>query len=176
MVSNYLHCAILLLAYCYLTGAQILEQPVRIEPRVSKSASSGVCTPETNPLLRLQITNDVEQVLNSSIVPQLYGLYSRIPASSCADIYQGYPSGYYWLNVTLSSNSYTYPNHITVLGVTMRKMIDCVPRGCLYLKGATGKTVGDDQPRIECVCGGIDLEWIKPRLCINIRRVHKYIQ
>ena len=99
MVSNYLHCAILLLAYCYLTGAQILEQPVRIEPRVSKSASGGVCTPETNPLLRLQITNDVKQVLNSSIVPQLYGLYSHIPASSCADIYQGHPSGYYWLNV-----------------------------------------------------------------------------
>ena len=99
MESNYLHCAILLLAYCYLTGAQILEQPVRIEPRVSKSASSGVCTPETNPLLRSQITNDIERVLNRSILPQLYGLYRRIPASSCADIYQGHQSGYYWLNV-----------------------------------------------------------------------------
>ena len=99
MLSNYLHCAILLLVYCYLTGAQILEQPVRIEPIVSKSASGGVCTPETNHLLRSQITKDVEQVLNSSIVPQLYGLYRRIPAGSCADIYQGHPSGYYWLNV-----------------------------------------------------------------------------
>ena len=100
MLSNYVLCNILLLAYCYITGAQILEQPVRIEPRVSKSASGGVCTPETNPLLRSQITNDIKQVFNSSILPQFSGHYRSFPAGSCADIYQGHPSGYYWLNVT----------------------------------------------------------------------------
>ena len=28
------------------------------------------------------------------------GKLQKFPASSCADIYQGHPSGYYWLNVT----------------------------------------------------------------------------
>ena len=41
----------------------------------------------------------IDHALNSIIVPQLYGLYEGFPADSCADIYRGHPSGYYWLNV-----------------------------------------------------------------------------
>ena len=100
MISKHLHCGILLLAYYYLTGAQISLQPVNVEPKATESPNSGICTPLTNVLLRLQLENEVEQLLNSSILPQLYGVQRNFPASSCADIYQGHPSGYYWLNVT----------------------------------------------------------------------------
>ena len=98
MLSNRLHCGILLLVYYYLTGAQISVQPAIIDPKVSESAYGEVCTPETNPSQRSQLENEVEQVLNGSILEQFYGLYRHFPASSCADIYQGHPSGYYWLN------------------------------------------------------------------------------
>ena len=98
MLSNRLHCGILLLVYCYLTGAQISVQPAIIDPKVSESAYGEVCTPETNPSQRSQLENEVEQVLNGSILEQFYGLYRHFPASSCANIYQGHPSGYYWLN------------------------------------------------------------------------------
>ena len=54
------------------------------------------CFSETN-LKALQLK--IDHVLNSIIVPQLYGLYRHFPADSCADIYHGHPSGYYWLNV-----------------------------------------------------------------------------
>jgi hypothetical protein len=91
MPSNHLYCGILFLAYCYHTGAQITLQPVIIEP------DSEVCA---NPLQRSQLQNKVRQSLNSSILEQFIGVYRHFPASSCADIYQGHPSGYYWLNVT----------------------------------------------------------------------------
>ena len=94
MAFRYLHCTVLLLAYCYLTQAQINLQPVNIKPKVSEN---GMCT---NVSLYSQLENEVQQLLNSSILPQLYGVQRNFPASSCADIYQGHPSGYYWLNVT----------------------------------------------------------------------------
>ena len=99
MLSNHLYCAILLLAYCYLTGAQITLQPTIIEPKVSESSDSEVCTSESNASQRSQLENEVKQSLNSSILEQFIGIYRHFPASSCADIYQGHPSGYYWLNV-----------------------------------------------------------------------------
>ena len=99
MPSNILHCGLLLLVYCYLAGAQITVQPVIVEPKVTESVYGEVCTPETNALLRSQLENEVSQSLNSSIIEQFFGLYRHFPANSCADIYQGHPSGYYWLNV-----------------------------------------------------------------------------
>ena len=65
-----------------------------------------MCTPDINALQRSQFENEViKKIFNSSILPQLYDLYGPgldryYPASSCADIFQGHPSGYYWLNVT----------------------------------------------------------------------------
>ena len=100
MLSLRLRCCILLLAYCYSSGAQITLQPATIEPKVSESPDGEVCTSETNALQRAQIDNEVKQILNSSINEQFIGVYRRFPASSCADIYLGHPSGYYWLNVT----------------------------------------------------------------------------
>ena len=47
----------------------------------------------------VQSESEVVQHLNSSILPQLYGRYRHTPANSCADIYQGHPSGYYRLKV-----------------------------------------------------------------------------
>ena len=58
-----------------------------------------MCIPKDSDLYRSQLANEVEYLINSSIVPQLYGLYRHSPANSCADIYQDHPSGYYWLNV-----------------------------------------------------------------------------
>ena len=96
MPSNGLHCSLLLLVYCYLAGAQITVQPVIVEPKVIES----ICTSEANASIRSQLENEVSQSLNSSIIEQFFGLYRHSPAGSCTDIYQGHPSGYYWLNVT----------------------------------------------------------------------------
>ena len=93
MPSNHLYCGILFVAYCYLTGAQITLQPVIIEP---DNSDGEVCA---NPSQRLQIQNQVRQSLNSSNIEQFIGVYRHFPANSCADIYQGHPSDYYWLNV-----------------------------------------------------------------------------
>ena len=93
MPSNRLYCGILFLAYCYLAGAQITLQPIIIEP---DNSDGEVCA---NPSQRLQIQNQVRQSLNSSNIEQFIGVYRHFPASSCADIYQGHPSDYYWLNV-----------------------------------------------------------------------------
>ena len=57
--------------------------------------NNGSCASKDNhKLLHLE----VEKLLNSSIIPQLRGLHKHLPASSCADIYHGHPSGYYWLS------------------------------------------------------------------------------
>ena len=84
---------------CYsIARAQIHVQPASIEPRVMQRIN-GMCIPKDSDLYRSQLANEVEHLFNSSIVPQLYGLYRHSPVNSCADIYQGHPSGYYWLNV-----------------------------------------------------------------------------
>ena len=92
-LSKILLCVTLLLKCNSLIAAQInLLQPANIE-----SKSYGVCHSE-NALQQLH--SEVDEVLNSRVVPQLYGLYRDFPADSCADIYQGHPSGLYWLNVS----------------------------------------------------------------------------
>ena len=58
--------------------------------------NDGTCSSKTN-LKAFQ--SKIDQGLNSSVIPQLYGFYKGLPADSCADIYRGHPSGYYWLNV-----------------------------------------------------------------------------
>ena len=61
-----------------------------------QKGKDGVCLSENNcELLHTQI----KEVIKHRIVPQLLGLYRYSPANSCADIYQGHPSGNYWLNV-----------------------------------------------------------------------------
>ena len=83
----------LLLECNSLIAAQTnLLQPANIEIK-----NYGLCHSE-NAFQQLQ--EQIDEVLNSKIVPQLYGLYRHFPADSCADIYQGHPSGFYWLNVS----------------------------------------------------------------------------
>ena len=93
---NFLRHAMIVLACCSLNvaTAQTPVQPASIEMKVVES--NGICALENTH--RLQVTNEVEESVKSSI-PQFYGLYRYFSASSCADIYQGHPSGYYWLNV-----------------------------------------------------------------------------
>ena len=85
-----------LLVSCNLhkTSAQPPIQPASIEMKIAEN--NGVCT--YNSALHSQVVNKVEESFNSSILPQLYGLYRCLPVSSCADIFRGHPSGYYWLN------------------------------------------------------------------------------
>ena len=85
-----------LLARCCVIAEQPPIQPASIKMKVIDN--DGVCT--RNSIPRLQVEIKADEILNSSILPQLYGVQRNIPASSCADIYQGHPSGYYWLNVT----------------------------------------------------------------------------
>ena len=81
----------LLLAWCSISQAEIVLQT---------TFHSIECVNESNhQSVQSQIENEVVQCLNGRILPQLYGRYRHIPANSCADIYQGHPSGYYWLNV-----------------------------------------------------------------------------
>ena len=84
------------LVCCSLIAAQPPIKPASFKMKIVDN--NGVCT--LNNVLRSQVANIVEESLNSSILPQLYGLQSSFQANSCADIYQGHPSGYYWLNVT----------------------------------------------------------------------------
>ena len=97
-----------LLAHCIVTAAQLppIIQPASIEIKVIDN--NGVCT--LNNTLHSQVANKVDEILHSSILPQLYrydlygpGLSRNFPASSCTDIHQGLPSGYYLLNVTNES-------------------------------------------------------------------------
>ena len=87
-----------LLACCIVTAAQPpIIQPAGIEIKVTDNACNGVCT--LNNTLHSQVQNKIDEILNRSIIPQLHGLDEHSPVNSCADIYQGHPSGYYWLNV-----------------------------------------------------------------------------
>ena len=94
---TYLLCAILLLACCSISAEQINLHPANIEIKTFIS-SDGKCLSKST---HQEYKQEIEQLLNNAIVPQLYGLYSHTPANSCADIYQGHPSGYYWLNAGL---------------------------------------------------------------------------
>ena len=98
LLLNCLYCATLLLA-CSLTicTPQIQLQPANIDLKVSQTVNAGTCISRES--LCSQLQNDVEEIVNNSIIPQFYGLERSFPADSCADVYQGYPSGYYWLNV-----------------------------------------------------------------------------
>ena len=93
--SNGLRYVTSLLVCCSLIAAQSQITPASIKMKVFEDDT--VCTPDS--IQHSQIQNEVDKILNSSILPQLYGLNNHIPAASCADIYQGHPSGYYWLNV-----------------------------------------------------------------------------
>ena len=65
------------------------------KPKTINIYKNGECTSVTDhELLHSKIQKD----LTDKIVPQLRGLYSNIPANSCADVYHEYPSGYYWLS------------------------------------------------------------------------------
>ena len=86
------HSLILLLACSIFAVAQIHSEPVKFKARVSKN---GTCFSDSvNQILQLEAID----VINSSIIPQLYGQYRHLPANSCADIYEGHPSGHYWLS------------------------------------------------------------------------------
>ena len=94
---NCLQCATILLACCGHIAAQPPIQPASIEMKVVDS--NGVCTINSSAPCS-QVANKAEKIFNSSILPQLYGLYKDFTANSRADIHQGHPSGYYWLNAT----------------------------------------------------------------------------
>ena len=86
-----------------MCSSLIVAQPWPAKIKMKVVDSDRVCG--FNNTFYSQITDEVEETFSSNILPQLYDLYgpglSRYyPASSCADIYQGLPSGYYWLNVT----------------------------------------------------------------------------
>ena len=86
--------ALLFVCWSCIT-AQPPIQPASMEMKVVDS--NGACT--FDDAFQSQVANQAEEVFNSSILPQLHGAYRNFPARSCADIYQGHPSGYYWLNV-----------------------------------------------------------------------------
>ena len=75
------------MVYC-----SIVTDAVKIPMEVN---NDGTCSSKTN-LNAIRL--NVEQVLNTIMVPDSKGFYGHLPANSCADIYSGHPSGYYWLN------------------------------------------------------------------------------
>ena len=84
----------LLLLYFGIAIAQAnAAQPVNVAVREDRS---GACFSKRN---RREFHSEVKEMLGNSVVPQLYGLSSNVPANSCADIYRGHSSGNYWLNV-----------------------------------------------------------------------------
>ena len=95
-LSKLLFCTTLLLECSRLIAAQISLQSIRIEIKESKY-NNRECHSENK---HIQLHNDVRETVSNRTVPQLYGLYRDFPADSCADIYQGHPSGLYWLNVS----------------------------------------------------------------------------
>ena len=95
--SNPVHYAtIMVVVCCSVVAAQPPVRPASIE--MKRVDNNGGCTLSSARHSQL-LDNKVEGIFNISILPQLYGLYESFPASSCADIYQGHPSDYYWLNV-----------------------------------------------------------------------------
>jgi dynein heavy chain len=93
--SNVLQYATVIVVCCSAIAAQPPVKPASIEMKIADN--NGGCT--LSSALHSQVKNEVEETFNIGVLPQLYGLYESFPASSCADIYQGHPSGYYWLNV-----------------------------------------------------------------------------
>ena len=93
---NLRYATVMVVVCCRVIAAQPPVKPASIE--MKRVDNNGGCTPSS--ALHSQVANEVEEILNTSILSQLYGLCESFPASSCADIYQGHPSGYYWLNVT----------------------------------------------------------------------------
>ena len=87
---------IMIVVCCSVVAAQPPVRPASIE--MKRVDNNGGCT--LSSARHSQLANKVEGIFNTSILPQLYRLYKSFPASSCADIYQGHPSDYYWLNVT----------------------------------------------------------------------------
>ena len=87
---------VMVVVCCSVVAAQPPVRPASIE--MKRVDNNGGCT--LSSARHSQLANEVEGIINTSILPQLYGLYKSFPASSCADIYQGHPSDYYWLNVT----------------------------------------------------------------------------
>ena len=77
---------LLLSSHCF-TMAQV--------PKTIDVYKSGECFNVTD---CQRLRSKIERDLTDKIVPQLRGLYSNIPANSCADVYHGHPSGYYWLS------------------------------------------------------------------------------
>ena len=103
---SFLHCIIiLLLAFFSINGAQIHSiKSASIKARVFNNK----CATTDMNLQHLQLENEVKQTFESSILPQLNDLYGPgfdryFPATSCADINQGLPSGYYWLSIANES-------------------------------------------------------------------------
>ena len=82
------YATILLVCWSHIT-AQPPIQPASMGRKVVDS--NGVCTIDN--AFRLQLANKAGEILNSSILPQLHGLYRYFSASSCVDIYLGHPSG-----------------------------------------------------------------------------------
>ena len=65
-----MHCATLLLACSFITcTAQIQLQPANIDLKVSQTINAETCISHESLLSQLQ--NDVEEVINSSIVTEL---------------------------------------------------------------------------------------------------------
>ena len=85
------------------TVAQLQCKPETIG--ICKSSSKGECFSRID---REQLHKKVIEIVTKNIVPQFHkdlqlidkGLYCNFPADSCADIFRGHPSGYYWLNVS----------------------------------------------------------------------------
>ena len=94
-MKNLRYATVMVVVCCSVVAAQPPVRPASIE--MKRVDNNGGCT--LSSALHSQLANEVEGIFNTSILPQLYGLYKSFPASSCADIYQGHPSGYYWLNV-----------------------------------------------------------------------------
>ena len=78
------------------SAAQLNKQPAYIDIKdTSRTCSSKY--------IRQHLQREIEQELNNWLDSQPYGrgLDRQFPADSCADIYQGHLSGYYWLNAGL---------------------------------------------------------------------------
>ena len=95
-MKNLRYATIMIVVCCSVVAAQPPVRPASIE--MKRVDNNGGCT--LSSAHHSQLANEVEGTFNTSILPQLYGLYKSFPASSCADIYQGHPSDYYWLNIT----------------------------------------------------------------------------
>ena len=106
------------------------SHPASYSTEIKTMDNSEVCT--LNSTLHSQLANEVDKILNGSILPQLYGIQRNIPASSCVDIYQGHPSGYYcW---TLPMNlSWSTALWMRIVAVVKRWQVDANYLGIVHL-------------------------------------------